>query len=720
MHYPALCQAVLVALLAVNSAAADRVSPPRETRSDNGRFLLRIERGQPGGNWRPCRATLYEQSKPGRRGKRVWQRAMVNDVAPQHVCIRDDGHFVVTLNEHERGGARHALVIYGERGELLRHFMLSDLLTKADWQHVKTAGRSLDWLSGARFAFDDTSNQFVVRLKWGREVRIDLRTLHVLGDGAASVRNALRELPTEVLAALFDHLAAPPDSKIAERLAELSPAQLEQAEEVAAALAGEVGPQDPNAPAALPEPDDPNVAPAAAPPDDVPPAPAPVASTPPEPPEPTEELATDEATMPESFDEAPAFVTVPEPDPAAPVDYVAWLNDVARFEGPDARPLYEEASELAAQSGLTRPDVLADAMLGDPAALASPEFQTWLDANAEALALFREASRYDGRSFAYHSESGAMIEVLLPSLSPLRDLAKTATAAGRALAAQGAPEEAAVHYLDVLAAGSHTSDGLTLIEDLVGVAMQAPAAEGLLDLAASPSAQDMDFAALADEAEVAYRTPRSTAESIQGERAFFMDTVQRVWTVDPDTGATVLDMDRAREFAQLVGDDPERVAATVAALVDTSYEDTVAAGEIYFDALSEVTSLPYPQANEQLRRIEDTMAASTDANPFLKAMAPSLSRFHFIKTRSEAVRRATLLVTRLQAYRQQHGDYPDSLAAFGDRAFSVDPFSNDHFVYRREGDRFVLYSPGGNLIDDGGQHDARAETGDLVFWPRPE
>jgi len=49
---------------------------------------------------------------------------------------------------------------------------------------------------------------------------------------------------------------------------------------------------------------------------------------------------------------------------------------------------------------------------------------------------------------------------------------------------------------------------------------------------------------------------------------------------------------------------------------------------------------------------------------------------------------------------------------------TTDPFTGDRFVYRSGGGDFTLYSLGGNGVDDGGVHDPRADTNDVVYWPR--
>jgi hypothetical protein len=59
----------------------------------------------------------------------------------------------------------------------------------------------------------------------------------------------------------------------------------------------------------------------------------------------------------------------------------------------------------------------------------------------------------------------------------------------------------------------------------------------------------------------------------------------------------------------------------------------------------------------------------------------------------------------LERYRQQHGRYPADLGRLRASGWKVpvDRFSEADFVYRPQGTRFLLYSVGPNLEDDGGE-----------------
>jgi hypothetical protein len=122
-----------------------------------------------------------------------------------------------------------------------------------------------------------------------------------------------------------------------------------------------------------------------------------------------------------------------------------------------------------------------------------------------------------------------------------------------------------------------------------------------------------------------------------------------------------------------------------------------------------------------MRALDESVASGeASRNPLMRTMMPALDRYYTLHTRAETNRRASVLTANIMAYRQQHGDYPDSLDAFGDRDFVIDPFTDQRFVYRRDGEGFTLYSLGPNGEDDGGVHDRRARENDLRYWPRPE
>ncbi len=733
-----------------NAAAGPRPAI-REARSDNGAFRLRIEPGRPARPVGRCQATLEARGTDG--AARRWSRPLVNEIGPMQAFVRDDGRYVVTLDESGYGGARHALVIYGPGGELLRHFLLTDLLTPGDWRHVRVRGRELVWLAGARCTFNAATDHFEIELRWGRTVRIDLRTLAVVGEGRASA--AAADLPPDVAEALFTlpaldepGEAAPAARAAGSELQTLAPEDEAHARAVQEDLAGQSVQEQPaqrqepsGAPPQAPAGADAGqasglVVEAAAPEAadrwplaaghetilaDEGPAERPGDAGRPEPASggadvrPTPAIANPEAAE-------LTGIAVPAPDPAAKTDYLQWLNSFADLTGPNAAALYEQAfTRFMPFSG--DPELLWAAERGEPAALAGPEIQAWLAANADALAAFRAAGLQDACAWTYRSPDGTLLGVDLPHLRQMRMLAKAAWTEGQVLALEGRAAAAAERYLSIAAASRHLGSRMTLIENLFGAGLQALASEALLDLQSDPAAEtQLDYAALAREVRAAYQPLRGAAEVIQGERAAFLDTAQRLWSRDPATGAW--HVDRAQVVGLLritsgeseVPEDEVRRAALADELERTGWEATVAAGNAVFDRLTRALQQPYADGCREIEALGEELRQES-ANPLVRALVPELGRYYFAATRSEAQRRAALLVTELNAYRRRTGRYPAALEEIG--ADVLDPFTGRSFVYRRTADGFTLYSVGGNGVDDAGRHDPQSPDGDLVFWPRP-
>lgn len=682
--------------------------PLREVRSANGRFVLEILPARPGsGVKRRCAAKLTQSSERGGRGRTLWETALVNDVAPGRAFVRNDGRYVVTLDEFRVGGARNALVIYGEKGRLLRHFILTDLLGGDDWRKVRIHRRSIDWLRGARTGFDDDANQFVITLAWGSVIRIDLKTLHIIRGAAekdAAAENI--ELPPEIMAALFgeddENQWATSLGEMSERTG-MSVAELEklaalgylnldeiQAENERGVSTG--APEAGEKTAEVSQSERPRIE--------------------------AESAAVDHSSANASAARVDAGIPIPRPNPANPIDYLHWLNETTRTDGVNAGPAYQAAVDSAvAWDG--DPELLTAASRGDSQALASPEIREWVDANREALRHYRDATQLEFQGFELKSADGSMMGALLPSLSPLRGLTVAALTDGKLLESEGRLAEAADVYLDALAAGGHTGSGPTLIENLVGQSMQRQAGHAVMDLVAGAAGGDLDFDDLARRVDESYVPPRSIPEAVQFERSVFLDTLQRVFEPDPTDGDYRVNIEQVKQFATHLSDADLESTAYLDRLKTLRFEDTVTEVNAFYDAVTEAASLPYQEGRDLFREIAKAVAHE-QANPLLKMLAPDLGRVHFSAARSEANRRATSLVTNVMAYRQKYGEFPASLDVFAGREFVNDPFGTGSFVYRREGDSFVLYSLGKNGRDDQGVHDARAEENDLVFWPRPQ
>ena len=731
---------MVLGVAAAEAVAQDR-RPLREVRSENGRFVLRVQPGREGQkDTRGCRATLYERSRERRRDAKRWTSKLVNEVAPSLAHIRNDGQFVVTLDEFRCAGAAHAVVIYDAKGKRVKEFRLTELLRGEDWKHVRVRKRAVLWLPGARFEFVDEPEQFVITLKWKRQIRIDLKKLVVTDERAAERDEQVGEIPPEILALLGaaedeQDLVAELQQILAQARAsgeELSPEAQERIRAIMAQLGAADVPESGKLPQEVLEqlkelglsPEASGASGAESPGETAEAKPGEAEGAPPAGAGETIEAAPGQATdlfAGAAGNSAETGVPVPVPNPADPVDYVAWVNEMAVVDGPSATPMLQAAMDKFAP--FEADEALYGAALdGDPAALNSPEIAAWLEANQDAIQQFRDATQYEHRGFPMHSEGGDLIGILLPHLGRMRDLTRATIMEARRAELDGRPDEALDRYLDTFVSGAQASQGPTIIESLVGNAIQAYSAGALLDSFVGPAADQIDYVQLAGRIEDSYPPLRPAAESFQGERAFMMDVLQRMYTFDPETktysvGQKGIEYYNSFEFSD--GDRPD--ASFVDELNAIGFAGALEQANRHYDAMTEAFQSPYREGAQVMRALDESVSSGeANRNPLMRTMMPALGRYYALHTRAETNRRASVLATNIMAYRQQHGDYPDSLDAFGDRDFIIDPFTDQRFVYRRDGDSFTLYSLGPNGVDDGGVHDRRMRDNDVRYWPRPE
>lgn len=697
------------------SLGADR--PLREARSENSHYLLRIKPGQRGA--RP-EAALYLRTDKSRRERPVWETKLVNEVSPVRAFIRDDGKFVVTIDEFQRGGAAHSVVVYDQQGRVLREMSLRELLTKSDWENVHTKDRQIDWSDGAGFRFKGEEPKFVIRLRWGREVEIDLsKADRKSSDSQPTSDDAQEDIPPEIAALLNSgtNTADRPEHNAAfyealNKLIEMEiansggefpfekmPDLVRVAEDLSKGL-----PQQTDATAG----------------DNVTIADASDASQTAE--TLTANAANDGMAVENAGVSAAVGVPIPMPDARDHTDYLAWVNDYTVTESASAQPIYQELIDASPETSLDD-ELLAAALRGDPEALANPQVSEWLAANAEALRLFKEAPGYDYRGWHLEASDGVLLSAILPALGKVRQTSRAAIIEAKKYEAEGQVGPAIDDYMTTLEVGGQQGAGVTLIEGLVGHAVQGLAAEGLLDMMAGPQGDNIDYDDLSRRIEQSYIPVRPMPETIQFERAMVLDLVQRAYVPDPETGELrVGEMQSSVNLLALLEPDETKRGEMAESLANVGFDNMVTDANEAYDKLTRAAEAPFQQANAMLDGVVAEMRDPEYAskNKLLSEMVPALSRAEVGMTRGEATRRATRLVAELRAYQKRYGAYPESLAAFGGAGFSVDPFSGQPFRYEPTADGFRLYSVGVNGADDAGVHDGSAATNDVVYWPRPK
>jgi len=136
----------------------------------------------------------------------------------------------------------------------------------------------------------------------------------------------------------------------------------------------------------------------------------------------------------------------------------------------------------------------------------------------------------------------------------------------------------------------------------------------------------------------------------------------------------------------------------------------------YMPQLIDLAVLPSYKSRDSLEKLEDELSGLSKFKVSARLVIPAASRA--LETQDRLVAQCDLaeMAIYLKQFKMKTGSYPEKLDAIVleyIRELPVDPFTGTPYVYRKEGDGFVLYSVGVNLADDNGEPDGRA--GDIVW-----
>ena len=121
----------------------------------------------------------------------------------------------------------------------------------------------------------------------------------------------------------------------------------------------------------------------------------------------------------------------------------------------------------------------------------------------------------------------------------------------------------------------------------------------------------------------------------------------------------------------------------------------------------DAVSLPWPRSKEEsaeaYREVEEDNVLLTALS---RTVIPVFSRALESEEKVNARIRAWQIALALTAYLAENGRYPDDLEALRATGWDLplDPFTQQDFRYRREGEGFVVWSLGPNMADEGGEY----------------
>ena len=347
------------------------------------------------------------------------------------------------------------------------------------------------------------------------------------------------------------------------------------------------------------------------------------------------------------------------------------------------------------------------------------------------------------------SETGPLLNVLLPELSGLRLLAYARIASMYFAIAEGNNDEAIKAFDEILYIARSLTYQPILVEQSVGQEIALKACKRLRN---AVTKRDVDQPTLSRFLASCRRLLPlgSLTIGIESQRLLFHDTIQYLFSDNgrgngrllfsqlDDVGIMNIGDISDMSWSPFGGRESFPAIANVAGLAFADRKETAGVIDRYFDAfirqatMSREQRLADPFDDSEFRQLNWR-------HPIPKLLLPAIAKAIDERDGVECQIAGTILILSIEQYRARSGHYPGSLTDLIPAILDElprDPYSAEGFIYRRvpenlESAGYFLYSVGADGVDNGGTMNAgdlsdaftadSNEGLDYVFnEPRPE
>ncbi|HKB05661.1 MAG TPA: hypothetical protein VKD90_25805 [Gemmataceae bacterium] len=425
---------------------------------------------------------------------------------------------------------------------------------------------------------------------------------------------------------------------------------------------------------------------------------------------------------PEGGDGMPAeffrFLGIEEPPEKGEyfVDLGKFMRDQLEIEDPELR------EEIDAQVGraMRRPWPAKD----------HPYVADWLKANPKPLDRLSEGTKrphYFNPLTPRKENDGtsSLVSSLLPAVQKCRATATALTARAMLRLGEGKTDEARQDLLACHRLGRHLAHGATLIEGLVGIAIEAIAQRADVALLERPELTAKMLQAYRRDLQALPPMPAAADLVDLGERLSVLDVVMLV------------DRKGLGMIEDLAGGVPPNGVLPPGPVKDIDWDPALRKANRMFNRLAAAMRTPdRPKREEQLNRFDQELKdlkagligspekEQAVANAFLGVgmtpaargevignvlicfLMPAVRKVQTAYDRSEQGQRNLHIAFALAAYQRDYGNYPKTLDALAPKYLDKVPddlFTGKPLVYRPAEKGFLLYSFGPNGLDDEGR-----------------
>lgn len=369
--------------------------------------------------------------------------------------------------------------------------------------------------------------------------------------------------------------------------------------------------------------------------------------------------------------------------------------------------------------------------------------KSWINSNQHCIEFYKQGSLkpycWWERSI---KENESLFHLLLPELSKMKDISRMIECNIRIKAEHGDIDGAFEDIIHIYRAGEHFKGPRTLVEQLVGIAIQSLAVNSAFEIISRKEVSPKQLERFHSNFQKSLDNAIYTVD-FQIERFFFMDLIQRCYTDDGRGSGRMSPIGLKRyasdwdvDLLSITEDDWTFGLQYIGmSVISPNREKLSNMVDKYYDSFDEYAKLTPWQGKDAdfLMDIDEWSRFKRLRYWPITYFIPAIKRLGMLYHRTKVTADALVTVIALKRFEQANDVYPETLSELVQAGFlkdvPADPFSSGVLAYKKQGDSFVLYSLGENLKDDGGQvyrnekgkvrlWDGRG--GDAVFWPVQE
>lgn len=430
--------------------------------------------------------------------------------------------------------------------------------------------------------------------------------------------------------------------------------------------------------------------------------------------------------------------------PTLKVDYIARMNSLTQppaGENLNAAPLYDRAIELFVEPPAiekTGKEPLLSAIDDKQkiSELTQEELsllKDYLSKNSQALAVFKQGSERPHCWWKRENpEDEFMLWILLPELDPLKSIARLTCWQAKLKARDGQIQAAFDDLLACYRVGWHLRGPRTLIEQVVGIALQALAVENSRVVLSTCKIDERLLMNFQQHIEDVMPSDSDIAD-FQVERFMIRDMIQRCFTDDGKGSGRMI----PRMLTNSLSGDgifPNNCELALA-LISANRKKMTDRFEGLYDKMQVWATMTPWQINEE--NVHELMESEFEGSSNLEKvryfayyiLTPVMLKVSETPYRLKVQTEGLVTTIALLRYYEETEQYPENLSQLTEAGYMedipMDPYSDGPLVYRRTEDGFTLYSVGMNFKDDGGKPGRYKygtfwlwqDEGDAVLWP---